>query len=501
MEAFWFVVVGYATFFGYSAVIMGLGLLVEKKTHCDKMICRKLTHIISAGVWVINYVFFKCSVHWVIANGIGAIALGIVTFGNFMKVYERDDAQKSYGLFYFGASTFVVALISFLAFRLANEELGLKLYYASGIAYYCLAFGDGFAPVFAKVFAKRNIELVKNRTLIGSLTVFLMSLLATYAFILIFRIEMGFGMVVSIASLTCVAEFYGKKGLDNIFIDLFVFGYLVLYHLQLLHPLFIGIVAVSPILTGLVFFSKSLSFSGGIAAITLLYLIGYYSADNYLPIIFVTLMFVIASGVAILSKKMREFNENEEQSNRGRTGKQVAAVGIMAVVGLMIYYYTKQTVFLSLYYICLAEQFADSMSSDIGCLTKGKNIDIITFKTVERGVSGGISLLGTVLGLFSGFLLLAIPFAAKVMNMSFASYVLASLIAFVGTLADSAMGSRFQALYNCTVCGVKTESEYHCRKKTELVKGYAVIKNTTVNFLTSVFTFLIGLTVLSCVVI
>lgn len=501
MESFWFIVIGYIAFFGYSFLIMNIGLIIERKTHCDKMICRKLTHIVSAGVWVINYIFFKCSVHWVIANGIGAVALGIATFGNSMfgislEAYGREDTKKSYGLFYFGAATFVVALIAFLVYSFLSEELGLKLFYASGIAYYCLALGDGFAPVFAKIFGKRNIELTEGRTLIGSLTVFLISFLATYAFVGICGIEMDSLFIISVASLSCVAEFYGKKGLDNILIDLSVFGYLVLYHLQLLSPLFIITVAVLPILTVLVFVSKGLSFSGGVAAVILLLLIAFYSAGSLMPILFVTLMFGIATVVSVVSKRIRERRCEVEQTNHARTGRQVLAVGVTAVVGLILYYYTEQVVFCVLYYVCIAEQLADSMSSDIGCLTNGKTVDILTLKPVERGLSGGISLLGTVLGLLSGFAMLSIPFVAKTANMSLLCYIEASLVAFVGTLIDSAMGSRFQALYSCKACGVKTESEYHCNTKAELIKGYSAIKNVTVNFITSVCTFLLGLLVL-----
>ena len=143
--------------------------------------------------------------------------------------------------------------------------------------------------------------------------------------------------------------------------------------------------------------------------------------------------------------------------------------------------------------MCITEQFADSVASDIGCLTKGKNINIIGFKPIEKGLSGGISVLGTVLALLSSFFLMAIPFALNIANMSVLCYVLASIIAFLGTVIDSALGSLFQALYKCEVCGEKTEEAQHCGQQATLIKGFPEIKNITVNFLTSALTFALGL--------
>ena len=52
MDKFWFTLIGYVIFTLYTCGIMFLGVLVEKKTNIDKTVCRKLTHIISAFVWM-----------------------------------------------------------------------------------------------------------------------------------------------------------------------------------------------------------------------------------------------------------------------------------------------------------------------------------------------------------------------------------------------------------------------------------------------------------------
>ena len=120
------------------------------------------------------------------------------------------------------------------------------------------------------------------------------------------------------------------------------------------------------------------------------------------------------------------------------------------------------------------------------------HIDIIGFKPIEKGLSGGISVLGTVLALVSSFVLMLMPFALRIINMSVWCYVLASIVAFIGALIDSVLGSLFQALYQCEKCGEKIETDTHCGEKAKLIKGFPKIKNITVNFLTSLLTFALG---------
>lgn len=496
MKNWWFILLGYLVFFVYSSGIMLLGIIIEKKTKMNKLFCRKFTHIISAFVWVICWFFFGCSIHWIIANGIGAVLLAFVTFSKGLGTYNRDDATKSYGLFYFGISTFIVALISYLVHVICGPTLGMKFYYAAGIAYFCLALGDGFAPIIVGLFKNNNIEIMKNRSLVGTISVFVVSLVSTIIFSTIFNLELNFVFMISVAALTCILEFYGVKGIDNILIDFFVFGYIVLYYLGLIYPVLQIVVIISPIFACFAFLSKSLSFSGGIATLVVFYLIGYFSNGNYLPIVFVALMFTFASAISIISKKMNNSNEKKKDTNDGRTGRQVMAVGSVAVASLILYYWTKQYIFCLLYYVCITEQFADSVSSDIGCLTKGKTIDILRWKPIQKGISGGISLLGTILAFLSSFLLLLIPLFSKNVEMDLVCYIGASLIAFIGTIVDSILGSLLQACYRCFSCGELTEVDNHCDNPTTLIKGFKTVKNYTVNFITSIATFMFGLLLL-----
>lgn len=476
-----FLTLGYISFIVFTCGIMVVGAIAEKKSGPDKVISRKLVHIVSSLLWIICWYFFGCSIHWIVLNGIGALILGIITFSNRMKTFYGEDAKKSYGIFYFSLSTFIVALICYL--------IGEEVYLYTGIAYYCLALGDGFAPIVAKLLKKFNVEILTGKTLFGSLTVFLVSFLSTLVFSLIFDMHLGLLFIFSIASLCCIMEFYGLKGIDNLLIEFSVFGYLLLYHFGYVTPVLEIVILVSPFIAFLAIGLKGLTVSGGICGMILFYFVAFFGRDH-IPVLAVTILFVVATAVSFITQKVLQQRNAGGTVKYARTGKQLFAVGFVAVICLIVYYFTGQNIFLVFYFLSLTEQFADSMASDIGRLTRGKNIDIIRLRPIEKGISGGVSLLGTICAMISCMLLPFVPLLFRTISLTV--FFAVAAIAFVGTLIDSVLGSLFQALYVCEVCGQKTENAVHCGHETRIVKGFKWMDNTSVNLFAGILTCALG---------
>ena len=201
-------------------------------------------------------------------------------------------------------------------------------------------------------------------------------------------------------------------------------------------------------------------------------------------------MFLISTIVSLISKKLDK-NDNKDKVHSSRKASQIIAVGLFGIISLITYYYTKNELFNYIFYLSFVEQFADSMASDIGRLTKRKNLNIITFKPIEKGISGGVSLLGTICALLGSLILMLIPFIFNVIDLK--HYIIISILAFLGTVADSVIGALFQALYKCKSCGKLIENPLNCCGETELVKGFKIIDNTMVNYLASLVTCLLGL--------
>ena len=480
----WHLILGYVIFSLYTITIMLAGVYLEKKTNIDKTICRKLTHIASAFIWVICHLFFGYSLDWLIVNGISTVLMGFVIFNKNIKIFARDDSKQSVGLFYFCLSTFIVACISYI--------VGEELYLYAGITYFALALGDGFAPIVAKVLKDKNKTIKEGKTLFGTISVYLVTFLSTLIFSNIFDMNITISFILSIAGLTCITEFYGIKGLDNLFIEFCVFGYLVLYHFGYVSlPLEIVLIT-SPLLAILAIGSKSMTPAAGVSAFLLFALVGFFG-EGFIPVGFIFLLFTLSTIVGILSKKLDK-KENSEHKKESRKAKQIIAVGLFGIIALVLYYFTKKDIFNYIFYLSFVEQFADSMASDIGRLTKRKNINIITFKPVEKGISGGVSVLGTICALLGSFILMLIPLIFNVITVKF--YIAISLLAFVGNLIDSILGATIQALYKCKSCNKLIENPIACCGEVELVKGYRIIDNTAVNYLASFLTCLLGLILL-----
>ena len=472
--------VGYLIFLLYTCAIMGMGVLLEKTSELDSVLCRKITHVLSAGLWVICYVFFGFSLHWLILNLLSTVVLAFTTFSKKVRFFEKDDSKNSIGLFYFSLSTSIVALVCYF--------MGEEFYLYTGVAYFCLTLGDGLAPIVAKVLEKHNLSLIPGKSLFGCLTVFIVSVLSTCVFSLVFDMHLPVMMILSVAGLTCVAEFYGVKGLDNIMIEFSVFGYMLLYHFDMVSAPLQLVLILSPFLASVALYGKILSYSGGIAALWLFTCIGFFS-KGFLPIGFITALFLLTGLVALATKKLKKKHAHKGDHS-ARKFKQILAVGLFSLVFLGIYRYSGIWTFKLIFYLSLAEQFADSMASDIGSLTKGKNVSIMNFKTVEKGISGGVSVLGTASALFASFLIMVIPLAFG--EIGVLTYFVISLIAFIGVMLDSVIGALFQSLYVCDMCNLKTEESVHCGQSTRLIKGYRFVDNVSVNFITGLVTCLLG---------
>jgi uncharacterized membrane protein len=99
---------------------------------------------------------------------------------------------------------------------------------------------------------------------------------------------------------------------------------------------------------------------------------------------------------------------------------------------------------------------------------------------MQPGVSGGISLEGTLAGLAAAILL---SFAVGLFyDFSFAVFMFVSIAGFMGMLADSVLGSWLQVKYK-TAAGILSDDAIAGTKK---VKGYSWCTNDTVNIFSNI---------------
>ena len=88
-----------------------------------------------------------------------------------------------------------------------------------------------------------------------------------------------------------------------------------------------------------------------------------------------------------------------------RDWQQVMANGGLAAMASALYYFTEAPIWLLGFCICIAAANSDTWASEIGSMSKGKPISIKTFKRVDRGTSGAVSLLGTFAAVVGSFII------------------------------------------------------------------------------------------------
>ena len=223
------------------------------------------------------------------------------------------------------------------------------------------------------------------------------------------------------------------------------------------------------LLAFLAFKKKWLTTSGCFTAI----LIGF-CFFTYLDLIFPLILFI---GGTLLSK----LNKDKKEKN-GRNAYQVLANGGIGVICLLYFYSLPLAQFSHLGYVAFMVSFsisiADTFSSEIGCYIKGKTFDILTFQPIKTGMSGGISLEGTLGGIGGGLIAgIAAYFIVDNLEISF----LVAFVGIIGMLVDSVLGSWLQAKYINSVGEVSEEKELD----NKLIRGYAWCTNNMVNLLSN----------------
>lgn len=241
-------------------------------------------------------------------------------------------------------------------------------------------------------------------------------------------------------------------------------------------------------LIGLIsYYLEFLTFDGFIGGIVIgLPIILFGGVEWFLLLL---LFLLIGSSLSRLGRdKKKEYSLlNEKSGVRG--WPNVIANGLWPMIASIFYYLSPFKVS-SIYWLIffmgsLTSMMADTTATEIGMLSPSlPRLIYNPFKRVEKGISGGVTLLG-----FVSSLLVSIFFAGlgmfflRIYDPYFSIAVI--LGGFSGNVIDSILGGTIQSKYRCIVCGKLVESPVHCGKKTKIIKGVSWINNHTVNFFSS----------------
>lgn len=230
---------------------------------------------------------------------------------------------------------------------------------------------------------------------------------------------------------------------------------------------------------------RGLKGSGGAVAFVLLSAIGMFGGASALLTITYCFFAVALIGKAV-KHRTHPVLDGIHEKDGARDGVQVAVNGIPAALALLLYFVTTNAAFLFAYYAAVAEALGDSLASDVGVLSKHPPKSALTMKPVTRGMSGGVSLLGT-LSAVGGIATVAFLYFAFGHVSAVPSLCLVA-VALVGVWLDSLLGASLQVRYVCRVCGKATEKTLHCGEATRKTGGVTLLNNDAVNLLSGLFT-------------
>ena len=230
--------------------------------------------------------------------------------------------------------------------------------------------------------------------------------------------------------------------------------------------------------SGLAVWKKMLSWGGALAASILgLWVIYWAGAIWLVPLLF----FFLSS--SILGKLLPKKVDSDAKAGKARDAWQVFCNG--GVYGILASFASgpHQEIVHSAMILSMAIATSDTWSSEIGVFFRGRTWDILSWKPLQPGLSGGISLQGTLAGVLGSLLLVILGSFLLPQSIHLNWLLITTLLGTAGMFLDSFLGAALQARYVDPVTGF--EYDYRVRKF-RLSKGKKWMTNDLVNLFSNV---------------
>ncbi len=474
--------IAFLVFFGIIMVFIAISEVAQKFFKLSPELSRKFVHVM-VGVLVSLAPFFLRTSLPVIVLGLLFTVLNYITLTKDSLKGMHTTERISYGTVYFPIA-FTLLVIMFWDRNLVIFIISMLI----------LAFSDTAATMVGeRINSERKFILWHDKkSLPGSLAFFVATVLVVFFAYPIYASLGNFqalapqhlaGMAIFTAFITTVAEAVSKRGSDNLTLTLAAGLSMDLYLTNLgtnTLLVLLGWVAFSILLGYGAYKLHSLSVSGGYGAFLLgVFLFGMGGWDTMLPLIG---FFVLSS---ILSKIADRKSKPDIISTKGSTRDivQVYANGGIPLLFALAWYLSN---FSSewLYWAFLASlgsATADTWETEIGSFSKGLPVNILSWKHVAKGYSGGITFLGTLGGLIGAAAIVIIAIMTGSLDWNLELIYMIILAGFFGSIVDSILGASMQAKFVCEQCDKPTERLIHCDHPTRHISGIHWFDNDWVN--------------------
>ncbi len=234
---------------------------------------------------------------------------------------------------------------------------------------------------------------------------------------------------------------------------------------------------------------RSLNRSGAYAALVVGTVI--FGLGGWRWAILLLTFFITSSGLSrAFKERKRAANEKYAKGGQRDAGQVFGNGGIATLFAALHYFFPEATWPWLGFAASLAAVNADTWATELGVLNPTSPRLITNLRiAVEKGTSGGVSLVGTLASLAGAGIigLLAALFSPKGITWSF--FVWVTLAGLLGALFNSLLGATVQAIYYCPTCQMETERNptHSCGTETTQIRGWAWLDNDWVNFACGAF--------------
>jgi len=235
------------------------------------------------------------------------------------------------------------------------------------------------------------------------------------------------------------------------------------------------------IISYLAYRARSLDQSGAIAATMVGTVV--FGLGGLRWAILLLIFFITSSALSRLFKKRKQGLDEKFSKGHERDAGQVFGNGGLATSFVLLHaIYPELITGWVGFAAALAAVNADTWATELGVLNPTPPRMITNLgKRVEKGTSGGVSLLGTLASLL-GSAFIALPAAWFTDDWSLLPLI--SFAGLAGSLFDSLLGATVQAMYFCPADKKETEKHplHTCGTQTVLIRGWKWLNNDWVNF-------------------
>jgi len=178
------------------------------KYHISVEMTRKVIHIAISNWWLIAMIFFT-NTFIALIPPISFLILNYFSYHyNIVTGIERVDKQEL-GTIYYPLSLIILIIFTFGY---------LQIPYIGAIGILIMGYGDGIATIMGYHFGKK--KLYKNKTYVGSISMFIISFITTFILLWIFNPIHLLLYSFTIAIVATLAELFSSKGFDNLSVPL-----------------------------------------------------------------------------------------------------------------------------------------------------------------------------------------------------------------------------------------------------------------------------------------